>query len=159
MRISARADYAVRAVVLLARWGKDDALSADTIARECDIPGKFLEAIMTNLRRAGIVMSQRGAGGGFRLALAADDLSVADVIRAVEGPLVYVRDARPSEMEYADNADAAVMVDLWVALRAGVRAVLETTTIQDLAIRRLPAPVQALVDDAASWQQSSAFGD
>lgn len=159
MRISARADYAVRAAVALAHHTSSDPLSADTIAQERDIPARFLESILTALRRAGIVTSRRGVGGGYLLVVPAEKLTVADVIRAVEGPLIYVRDERPSELEYSDDAEGSAMVNLWVALRASVRSVLEVTTIHHLASHRLPDSVQALVDDPASWSSSSVFGD
>jgi Rrf2 family protein len=154
MRISARADYAVRAAVFLARTqlssGDDhERVSGERIATEQGIPATFLEGILAALRKAGLVESRRGAGGGYVLASAASAISVADVIRAVEGPLVYVRDERPSEIEYPD-ADAH-LVGLWVALRASVRNVLDETTLEHLATGTLPAAVRALADDPASW--------
>lgn len=148
MRISARADYAVRATVAIAQAG-EAVVSADAVAEAQGIPGSFLEGILTSLRRAGIVASRRGASGGYRLALPPETVSVADVIRAVDGPLVYVRDARPSDIEYGDDNPA--LPGLWVALRANVRAVLEATTIAHLAARELPVQVQVLVDDPRAW--------
>lgn len=156
MRISARADYAVRATVAIAQAG-DEVISADAVAEAQGIPRSFLEGILTSLRRAGIVTSRRGAAGGYRLALPASSVSVADVIRAVDGPLVYVRDARPSDVEYLEQHEA--LATLWVALRANVRAVLEATTIADLATGSLPASVQALADEPRAWQNSSSLGD
>ncbi|GAB3284845.1 RrF2 family transcriptional regulator [Microbacterium lacusdiani] len=158
MRISARADYAVRAVVALAQARLDGLIRAETIAADEEIPTAFLESILTQLRRAGLIESRRGAGGGFRLRRPAEEVTVADVVRAVDGPLVYVRDVRPSEMEYP-QAGGRAMVELWVALRASVRNVLETTSIADLAEGRLPSVVRALVDDPSAWEQSSPFGD
>ncbi len=156
MRISARADYAVRATVAIAQAG-DDVISADAVAGAQGIPGSFLEGILTSLRRAGIVTSRRGAAGGYRLALPASTVSVADVIRAVDGPLVYVRDARPSDVNYAQEQEA--LAALWVALRANVRAVLEATTIADLAAGSLPQSVQALADEPRAWLNASSLGD
>lgn len=148
MRISARADYAVRAAVVIARAGAE-VMSAESVADAQGIPASFLEGILASLRRAGIVTSRRGAAGGYRLAKAADTISIADVIRAVDGPLVYVRDARPSDVEYTDDNPA--LPALWVALRANVRAVLETTTVAHLADGALPDAVQALVEDPRAW--------
>jgi len=157
MRISARADYAVRATVALARTSGDELVQAERIAEEQGIPAKFLEGILLTLRRAGLVHSRRGANGGYRLALRADEISIGDVIRAVDGPLVYVRDARPSDIEYLEQHEA--LATLWVALRANVRAVLEATTIADLATGSLPASVQAIADEPRAWQNSSSLGD
>ena len=156
MRISARADYAVRATIAIARAG-EAVISAAAVAEAQGIPGSFLEGILTSLRRAGIVTSRRGAAGGNRLALPATTVSVADVIRAVDGPLVYVRDARPSDVDYAQEQEA--LAALWVALRANVRAVLEATTIADLAAGSLPESVQALADEPRAWLNASSLGD
>lgn len=144
MRISARAEYAVRASVLLA--GAAGVLTSAEIANAEEIPGKFLEGILTGLTRAGVVTSRRGAGGGYELARPAERITVADVIRAVDGPLVFVRDQRPSEMR-----EEGVLLELWVALRASVREVLEGTTLADLAASRLPDHVAALVRSPAAW--------
>ncbi|MBF0817337.1 Rrf2 family transcriptional regulator [Microbacterium paludicola] len=159
MRISARADYAVRAATALARLSADERASSESIAAKEAIPASFLEAILGDLRRSGLVESKRGAAGGFRLAAEPKNITVADVIRAVEGPLVYVRDTRPSELTYAGEESGGTFVELWVALRANVRAVLERTTLADLAAGRLPAHVRALADDPSSWRQSTALGD
>ncbi|MBA75118.1 MAG: transcriptional regulator [Tistrella sp.] len=156
MRISARADYAVRATVAIAQ-AEDALISADAVAESQSIPRSFLEGILTSLRRAEIVTSRRGAAGGYRLAKTAREVSVADVIRAVDGPLVYVRDARPSDVEYVDEHEA--LAALWVALRANVRIVLEATTIADLAVGSLPASVQALADEPRAWLNASPLGD
>lgn len=148
MRISARADYALRAAVFLAATGSTR-VAGERIATAQEIPAPFLEGILGALRRAGIVESRRGAGGGYRLARPAADVSAADVIRAVDGPLVYVRDERPSEMEYSD--DSGALVTLWVALRASVRRVLDDTTLADLADGTLPEVVRELAADPESW--------
>jgi Rrf2 family protein len=149
MRISARADYAVRAAIALAHVGDDERMAAEQIATEQGIPATFLEGILSALRKAGIADSRRGAGGGYRLALPASEVSVADVIRAVDGPLVYVRDSRPSELEYPSGGEQ--LVTLWVALRASVRRVLDETTLADLAAGQLPLGVRELSDDPESW--------
>ncbi|MBF0817515.1 Rrf2 family transcriptional regulator [Microbacterium paludicola] len=151
MRISARADYAVRAVAQLAAQAVDEPVSAELIAAEQDIPHRFLEGILTALRRAGIIISQRGARGGHRLARPASEITVADVIRAVDGPLVWVRDARPSDLEF--TGAAAPLLQVWVALRANVRAVLESVTVADLAAGRLPSLITSLTEDDAAWTQ------
>lgn len=155
MRISARADYAVRAVIAIAQH--DDHVSAEAVAEEQGIPSSFLEVILSSLRRAGIVASRRGAAGGYRLALSPSAVSVADVIRAVDGPLVYVRDARPSDLDYGDAQQA--LASLWIALRANVRAVLEQTTIADLVQGDLPAGVAELAADPRAWENASPLGD
>ncbi len=111
MRISARADYAVRAVLELAVHGDDGPVKAETIATTQDIPHKFLEGILGDLRRAGIVDSRRGGGGGYRLARAADAITVADVIRAVDGPIVSVRGERPTGLAYTGSAEPLPPVD------------------------------------------------
>lgn len=149
MRISARADYAVRAAVSLARAADGEHLSGERIATEQQIPATFLEGILGALRKGGIVTSRRGAAGGYRLAAPAGEISVADVIRAVEGPLVFVRGERPSELEYPTGDEALVTV--WVALRASVRRVLDDTSLAALAAGDLPPIVRELAADPESW--------
>lgn len=153
MRISARGDYAVQATIELALHTKDELLTSEQIAEEQGIPMSFLEGILTTLRKAGIVESRRGAGGGFQLARPAEEITVADVIRAVEGPLVYVRDTRPSETRYASKSSN--LVDLWVALRASVREVLEGTTLAALVSGEFSDRVSALIADPESWLHRS----
>ncbi|EWS82427.1 RrF2 family transcriptional regulator [Brachybacterium phenoliresistens] len=150
MRISAKGDYAVRAAAELAASQDGRPVRAETLARQQQVPHRFLEAILSDLRREGIVVSRRGAGGGYVLARPADRITVADVVRAVEGPLVFVRDARPSDLEY--TGAAASLQHVWVALRVNVRAVLEQVTLADLAAGTLPASVLALTGDDAAWQ-------
>src|SRR5947209_6488082 len=149
MRISAKADYAVRAVVELAAASGDKPVKAERIATAQEIPLNFLENILTELRHAGIVRSQRGAEGGFRLARPAAQVSVADVIRAVEGPLASVRGGPPEEAVY-DGA-AAELLRVWIAVRANLRAVVEHVTLADLAAGRLPAKVTRLAEDPEAW--------
>jgi Rrf2 family protein len=151
MRISARADYAVRAVLELAvRQGGSDPVKAESIAAAQDIPHKFLEGILGDLRRAGVVDSRRGGGGGYRLARAADAITVADVIRAVDGPIVSVRGVRPTGLSYAGSAEP--LLPLWIALRANVRRILEGVTVADIAADALPEPVRALAAEPAAWE-------
>ncbi|WP_084129801.1 Rrf2 family transcriptional regulator [Demequina sp. NBRC 110055] len=149
MRISAKADYAVRAAAELAASLDGAPRTAEDLAATQQIPRKFLEAILTALRAEGLVVSQRGLGGGYRLARDAAQISVADVVRAVDGPLVFVRGERPSELDY--QGPAAPLIDVWVALRANVRAVLEAVTLADLASGSLPRDVRALLADEGAW--------
>jgi Rrf2 family protein len=150
MRISARADYAVRAVLELAVRQGNGPVKAEEIAAVQDIPHKFLEGILGDLRRAGVVDSRRGGGGGYRLARDAASVSVADVIRAVDGPIVSVRGERPTGLAYTGTAQP--LLPLWIALRANVRRVLEGVTIADLAADALPEPVRALAAEPAAWE-------
>jgi Rrf2 family protein len=147
VRTTAKADYAVRAAVELAAAG--ELVTAEHIAKAQGIPVNFLANILRDLRRAGVVESRRGQQGGYALARPADETSVADVIRAVEGPLANVRGLPPEELEYVGSA--AKLRDVWVALRASVRSVLEQVTLADLARGELPERVEALTRDADAW--------
>ncbi|MEU5206870.1 MULTISPECIES: RrF2 family transcriptional regulator [unclassified Streptomyces] len=149
MRISARADYAVRAALQLASSGADGPLKAEAIADAQDIPHKFLESILNDMRRGGLVVSQRGGNGGYRLAKPADSISIADVIRVVEGPLVSVRGVRPPELSYSGPAES--LLPLWIALRSNVREILEGVSLADVASSQLPAGVAALADAPKAW--------
>ncbi|MFD3441838.1 RrF2 family transcriptional regulator [Streptomyces sp. NPDC058685] len=149
MRISARADYAVRAALQLAAYRDTGPLKAEAIADAQNIPHKFLEGILNDMRRGGLVASRRGGGGGYRLALPAESISIADVIRVVDGPLVSVRGVRPPELSYTGPAEA--LLPLWIALRANVREILEGVTLADVASAELPTRVSALSEDAAAW--------
>ncbi|HEX7443352.1 MAG TPA: Rrf2 family transcriptional regulator [Acidimicrobiales bacterium] len=151
MRVTAKVDYAVRASMVLARAaaGEGGPVKGDRIGAEQEIPVKYLENILSELRQAGIVRSQRGAEGGYWLARPAAEISVADLIRAVEGPLATVRGERAEQLDYEDGF--AALQDMWVAVRASLRAVLEQVTIGNLIDGDLPAGVRALVDDPASW--------
>jgi Rrf2 family protein len=141
MRVSAKADYAVRAAVELAA-NPGGPIKGEKLAGAQDIPLKFLENILGELRHAGIVQSQRGAEGGYWLAKPAGDIKVADLIRAVEGPLASVRGQRPGALEYRGNAKP--LQDVWVALRANIRAVLESVTLADLVAGNLPDEIVEL---------------
>jgi Rrf2 family protein len=149
MRISAKADYAVRAVVELAAADSDKPVKAERIATAQDIPLNFLENILGELRHAGVVRSHRGAEGGFRLAKPPAEVTVADVIRAVEGPLASVRGAPPEEAHYAGAASALPRV--WIAVRANLRRVVEQVTIADIAADKIPPSVNKLTDDPGAW--------
>ncbi|MQY32769.1 putative HTH-type transcriptional regulator [Streptomyces sp. RB17] len=150
MRISARADYAVRAVLELAVRQGNGPVKAEEIAAAQGIPHKFLEGILGDLRRGGIVDSRRGGGGGYRLVRDAAGVTVADVIRAVDGPIVSVRGERPTGLAYTGTAQP--LLPLWIALRANVRRILEGVTIADLAADALPEPVRALAAEPESWE-------
>jgi Rrf2 family protein len=147
MRTTAKADYAVRAAIELAAAG--DLLTAEQIAQAQEIPLNFLENILRDLRRGGIVESRRGQAGGYTLAKPAAAISLADVIRAVDGPLANVRGQAPETLEYRGSAEK--LQDVWVALRANVRAVLEQVTLDDVANGELPPHVAELVRDADAW--------
>ncbi len=153
MRVSAKSDYALRALIELALRAQGDRprepVSADELGRLQEIPAGFLQAILADLRRAGVVISQRGQSGGWRLARPAGEVSVADVIRAVDGPLVSVHGERPEAVHYNATADALQLV--WIAARSSLREVCEQVSIQDLADRSLPGSVTERVDDDA-WQ-------
>ena len=136
MRVSAKVDYALRAVTELAA-SPPGFVTAERLAAAQGIPLKFLENILLELRRAEIVASQRGAEGGYRLAKPAADVSLADVIRAVEGPIATVRGARPEETTYTGAATG--LRDVWIELRTSMRGVLETTSLADLVERSLSA--------------------
>jgi len=147
VRTTAKADYAVRAAVELAAAG--ELVTAEHIAQAQGIPVNFLENILRDLRRGGIVDSRRGQQGGYTLARPASEISVADVIRAVEGPLANVRGHPPEDLEY--DGSAAKLRDVWVALRASVRSVLERVTLADLARGELPPEIALLTSDADAW--------
>lgn len=150
MRISAKVDYAVRALVELAAAG-DGPVKGDVIADRQGVPVNFLENILSELRRAGIVRSQRGSVGGYWLAVPADTLTIADVIRTVEGPLADVRGEALEDLDYPGPAEALRAV--WVATRASLRTVLEEVTIADVAARTLPPVVDELTNLAGAWQR------
>ncbi len=149
MRVSAKVDYAVRAAVELAVVAGEGPVKGDRIAQAQKIPLKFLENILSELRRAGMVASQRGAEGGYWLAKPADAISIADIIRAVEGPLADVRGIPPESLEY--EGAAGPLKPVWVAARASLRSVLEVVTIADIAGDHLPTVVDQLLSDPESW--------
>lgn len=150
MHVTAKADYAVRAVIELASSTKDAPRKVDDVAQAQAIPVSFLENILTQLRSSGIVRSQRGPEGGYWLAKPADSVSLAQIIRAVEGPLVGVRGQRPEEIEYVGSAEALQQV--WIALRANLRKVLEHVTVADVSAGKLPKDVLALTRQDEAWE-------
>jgi Rrf2 family protein len=147
MQIPAKADYAIRALLTLAQ--SSDSVSTDILAAEQHLPTKFLSSIMSELRRGEIVHSQRGSGGGFRLARPANEITIADVLRALSGPMAGVRGMRPETLEY-DGA-ASLLRDVWVAVRAALREVLEHVTLDDIAQGHLPAAVTKFTSDPDAW--------
>jgi len=148
MRVTAKSDYALRALIEIARQPERGPISAEEIGRVQDIPHGFLQAILADLRRAGIVSAQRGQFGGWRLSQEADSITVADVIRAVDGPLLSVSGVRPEAVEYNDAADVLQLV--WIASRSSLRDVLEHVTVHQLATGELSKAVstRAAHDDA-----------
>ncbi|HEY3189512.1 MAG TPA: Rrf2 family transcriptional regulator [Solirubrobacteraceae bacterium] len=148
MRISARADYAVRAAAELAAAGGGP-VKGEALATAQGIPPKFLENILGDLRHARLVRSQRGAEGGYWLARPADEITVADIIRAVEGPLATVRGEPPEDVAYRGAAEPLQQV--WIAVRKNLRAVVERVTLADVAAGRLPEHVIELARDPEAW--------
>jgi Rrf2 family protein len=151
VRVSARADYAIRALVELAAAGQGTSVRGDVIAKAQAIPTKYLENLLADLRRARIVVSQRGVNGGYRLARPATTITLADVIRAIDGPLAGVRDEAPEDVAYPGVA--ASLREVWVALRASMRTVLEAVTLADVAAGRLPATVRRRLKDPGAWSR------
>ena len=150
MHVTAKADYAVRAVIELAGSSQASPRKVDEVAQAQSIPVSFLENILTQLRSSGVVRSQRGPEGGYWLAHPAEEVNLAQVIRAVEGPLVGVRGQRPEEVEYAGSAETLNQV--WIAVRANLRNVLEHVTVADVASGELPEAVIALTRDEEAWE-------
>ena len=150
MRVSAKSDYALRALIEMAGRTDGRAVSAEELGRLQEIPHGFLQAILADLRRAGIVVSQRGQSGGWRMARPATDVSIADVIRAVDGPLVSVYGLRPEAVSYNDSAE--VLQHVWIAARRALREVFEDVSIQALADGRLPDAVTSRTADEDAWQ-------
>jgi Rrf2 family protein len=148
VRISAKTDYAMRAVLELAA-ADTPPIKRDEIAQAQEIPVKFLETILGELKHAGIVSSQRGADGGYWLAKPAEEITVADVMRVVEGRLASVRETSPEDLDYSGSAES--LRDVWVALRANMRDVLEHVTLADIAAGDLPKPVEKLAADPEAW--------
>jgi Rrf2 family protein len=148
--ISARVDYATRALLCLAA-APETSMTGDALASAQGLPAKFLENTLVELRRAGIVVSQRGSQGGYRLARAAEEIAVADVFRALEGPLAEVRGERPEDTSYA--GPAANLQHVWVAVRAALRLVLESVTLADVLTGDLPDAVAELLAMPDAWQR------
>ncbi|NGN95204.1 Rrf2 family transcriptional regulator [Nocardioides sp. KC13] len=149
MRVSAKSDYALRALIEMAAREDGKAVSAEELGRAQEIPHGFLQAILADLRKAGVVISQRGQSGGWRLARKASDVSVADVIRAVDGPLVSVYGLRPEAVTYNERAD--VLQHVWIAARDSLREVFEKVSIAELASRELPDEVTTRSSREEAW--------
>ncbi len=149
MRVSAKADYAVRAVAELAA-SPDGPVKGERLADSQDIPLQFLEHILLDLKHSGIVRARRGAKGGYWLARPAEEVSIAEVIRAVEGPIANVQSAPPESITYTGSARE--LQNVWIAVRASLREVLESTTLADLVSGELPQHVRDLADDKDAWQ-------
>jgi Rrf2 family protein len=150
VRITAKVDYAVRAAVELAA-SPPGPVKGDTLAARQGIPVKFLENILADLRRAGIVASQRGAEGGYRLARDPGSIMVADIIRAVEGPLADVHGNSPEEVDY--TGPAVPLQKVWVATRAALRSILEEVSVADIAAGELPGAVERFLDTPDAWSR------
>ena len=150
MRVSAKTDYALRAAIeLAAAQGDSTPVKGDQIATAQGIPVRFLENILGDLRNAGIVESRRGVDGGYLLARPANEIALADVVRAVDGPLANVAGTRPDALEYPGAAEP--LTDVWVAVRAALRSVLERVTLADVAAKKLPKQIKAMVEDPDAW--------
>jgi Rrf2 family protein len=148
VRISAKADYAVRAALELAA-ADGVPVKGERLAAAQDIPLQFLEHILLELKHARLVQARRGARGGYWLARPAEEITVADVIRAVEGPLANIHEAAPEELHYAGAAER--LRDVWVAVRANLRAVLESVTLADVCSKQLPWRLEAMLADPEVW--------
>lgn len=149
MRISAKADYAVRAAIELTVAPEGVHVKGDVIAKAQDIPLNFLENILGDLRNAGIVQSRRGHDGGYRLAKPPNTVTVADIVRAVDGPLASVRGERPEKSTYTGSAEPLQRV--WIALRTNLREVVEHVTLAHIAAGKLPAKIERLAAEPESW--------
>ncbi len=151
MQVSAKTDYALRAAAELARAAADETgpVKGESISKTQGIPKKFMENILHDLKRSGIVRTRRGASGGYWLALPAEEITLAAIIRAVEGPLANVRGDWPEAVEYSGAAEH--LQEVWIAVRANLRAVLESVTLADLVEGDLPAPITELTRDPEAW--------
>jgi len=151
MRISAKTDYAIRAVVEMASAGADEdrLVKAEAVADAQDIPLRFLLGILNELRHAGIVESRRGAEGGYRLAKPAYAIAIADIIRAIDGPLANVGGMRPDRLKLTGSAEP--LRDVWISLRSSIRSVLEHVTVADVVAGKLPEEVTELTKSEDAW--------
>ncbi len=148
MRVSAKADYAVRAAAELAA-ADEGPVKGERLAEAQDIPLQFLEHILLELKHAGIVRARRGAKGGYWLARPAEEVTIADIVRAVEGPIAHVQSAPPESIEYRGNAEH--LQEVWIAVRASLRTVLEHVTLADLVNGQLPTDVSELAAQPDAW--------
>ncbi len=148
MRISAKADYAVRAAVELAAAGENP-VKGEKLSESQDIPLQFLEHILLELKHARLVRARRGAKGGYWLARPPEEITLANIIRAVEGPLANIQDMAPESTKYPGNAEG--LTDVWIAVRASLRRVLESVTLADLRDGNLPSSIGDLTEDSDAW--------
>lgn len=148
MRVSAKADYAVRAVAELAA-AEEGPIKGERLADAQEIPLQFLEHILLELKHHGIVRARRGAKGGYWLARPANEVTIAEVVRAVEGPIAHVQSTPPEAIEYRGNAEH--LQEVWIAVRASLRSVLEEVTLADLVSGELPAAVVELAASPDAW--------
>ena len=150
MRVSAKTDYALRAAVeLAAAAGDGTPVKGERLATSQSIPLRFLENILLQMRHAGLIESRRGADGGYKLAKPPEEITLADVIRAIDGPLAGVGGQRPETLDFQGSAEP--LKDVWVAVRASLRSVLEQVTLADVAAGELPASVRALTESPDAW--------
>jgi Rrf2 family protein len=149
VRVSAKTDYAIRAALELAAAPDEKPVKGERIATAQAIPLRFLENILMQLRHAGLVDSRRGADGGYKLARPPSEVTLADVIRAIDGPLAGVSGARPETLEFSGVAEP--MRDVWIAVRASLRGVLERVSLADVVAGGLPPHVRELVADEDAW--------
>jgi Rrf2 family protein len=150
VHISAKADYAVRALLVLAAEPDGRPVKGETIAKRQNMPVKFVENTLVELRRTGLVASRRGAAGGFKLGRPATRITIADVVRAVDGPLAEVRGERPESTAYEGPAEH--LQEVWIAVRASLRSVLEHVTLADVVQGRIPRRIGKLTDDPDAWK-------
>jgi Rrf2 family protein len=148
VRVSAKADYAVRAAAELAA-AEEGPIKGERLAEAQDIPLQFLEHILLELKHAGIVRARRGAKGGYWLAKPADEVTIAEIVRAVEGPIAHVQSLPPEAIEYRGNAKH--LQEVWIAVRASLRTVLEHVTLADLVSGQLPDEVAELARSKDAW--------
>ncbi len=150
VRVSTKSDYALRALIEIAARGGEQAITADELGRAQEIPHGFLQSILGDLRKAGILLAQRGQSGGWRFAKSPDTISIADVIRAVDGPLVSVYGVRPESVTYQGRAET--LKPVWVAARDALREVLEAVSISQLAADELPESVVQRIAHDEAWR-------
>ena len=150
MHISAKADYAVRAMLVMAADTDGKPIKGETIAKSQGMPVKFVENTLVELRRTGLVASQRGTAGGFKLGKPANRITVADIVRAVDGPLAEVRGARPEVTNYEGPAEH--LQDVWIAVRASLRSVLEHVTLADIVNDKIPRRIVKLTENPDAWK-------
>jgi Rrf2 family protein len=147
VHIPAKVDYSLRALLTLV--GSETSQTAESLAEQQNLPHRFLAAVLSDLRRAGLVVAVRGADGGFRLARPAEEITLAMVIRAIDGPLADIRGVRPEATSYGGSAEH--LQDIWIAVRASLRDVLENVTLAQVASGRLPAKIRRLNADPEAW--------